>query len=123
MRRRITIAVLGVAGLFLVFLGLKYFQFKREVGVSYFKFRKEVRRATSYRPACSDADAACAVWTQFRHAHPFPYQSIAGKRSSDGNLILIVSEPSPRLTRRQLDVLIKALFGSELVSFQRLRWY
>jgi hypothetical protein len=129
MARRITgfrtlIATLGLCGLIaVVFLGSRYIQFRKQVGISYFRFRKDVRRATPYRPDCSERDSACAIWKEFRRAHPYPYQTIAAKRSSDASLVLILSEPSPSLTKRQLDQLVGTVFGSDLLSSQRLRWY
>jgi hypothetical protein len=122
-RRTITV-LLALAGLIvLTVVAVKYFQFERRVGISYFRYRQEIGRATAYRPACRQSDSACTIWALFRGTHPFPYQSIAAQRSQDGRLIIIISEPPPAVTKRQLDQLVKVLFDKDLIFSQRLRWY
>jgi hypothetical protein len=90
-------------------------------------FFKDLHRKTgpaaAYEPKCATGDIPlCVVWTDFRTAHPYPYQSVAAKQIEDGALILIVSEPSPSLTRSELDRLIRAAFGGS-IQIHRLRWY
>lgn len=78
--------------------------------------------ASAYRVTCGLGDLSCEAWTEFRANHPFPYQSIEGKRLVDGTSAIFISEPAPVMPNETLDKLIKLAFGRDLVSATRLRW-
>jgi hypothetical protein len=78
-------------------------------------------RAGAYDPQCG-ADTACAVWAAFRTQHPFPYQAMAAAKSSDGALVVIVSEPAPVLSRADFEARVRALFGADLLDYANRRW-
>ncbi len=46
------------------------------------------------------------VWQQFRSDYPHPMQAVAVRKSSDGETILIVSEPPPHVTEADLKALL-----------------
>lgn len=77
--------------------------------------------AKPFAPTCAAADAACAAWVTFRRSHPFPYQAIAAGNLPDGKVVVVVSEPPPRMERAALDQLAKSAFGPSS-RVQRNRW-
>ena len=74
-----------------------------------------------FDPKCG-ADRACQVWTKFRSEHPFPYQTLAGAPTDDGALAIIISEPPPTVSKPDLEALVRAEFGSDLLSYGNRRW-
>jgi hypothetical protein len=91
------------------------------VGLSVLVFHDISRAAVAYKPDCS-GDSACAVWTQFRTQHPYPYQELAVKRLPDATLALIISEPPPFVSKADLDQLVKTVFGEDLLDSKRRKW-
>jgi hypothetical protein len=67
------------------------------------------------------ASSGCATWLAFRQSHPWPYQAIA-LEESNGEAVIILSEPPPVLTRTQYRQLLMALFASGLVDLTYCRW-
>jgi hypothetical protein len=73
-------------------------------------------------PDCARPDPVCMAWTEFRRARPYPYQAFATMPLADGSLVLIISEPAPVLAKADLEKLIRAAFGSDLLALKRPHW-
>lgn len=83
--------------------------------------RPLIGRAAPYNPDCA-GEPACEAWIQFRTAHPYPYQSIQWSQLPNGRLAIMLFEPPPVMSKAELERLVRLAFGSDLQSYQRLRW-
>ncbi len=86
------------------------------------QFRLRLGRAVAYQPDCSGTGTPCEAWSHFRTAHPFPYQSIQWTELPDNRLAVMLLEPPPVMPKAELERLIRSAFGTDLRSFNRLRW-
>lgn len=86
-------------------------------------FMHEEGPAASFDPKCQPHDVACATWAEFRQGHPFPYQAIAAKQIAEDRLILVLSEPSPAVSKADLEELIRSVFGAAFKGIARHRWH
>src|SRR5437588_7321158 len=85
----------------------------------YADINRRVGPALPYVPDCHGEDL-CSAWSHFRSAHPEPWQGITAKRLDDGDVALIVCEPT--LPKDVLDPLAATLFGSDLRSSVHRQW-
>lgn len=85
-------------------------------------YMHEEEPATAFDPQCQLHDAPCATWAEFRQGRPYPYQTIAAKQAGD-LLVLVLSEPSPAVSKTDLDMLVKSVFGPAFKHIERRRWY
>jgi hypothetical protein len=76
--------------------------------------------ALPYTPQCENSDEACQAWAEFRQAHAQPWQGIAAKRIDDGNVALLICEPT--LPADELDHLVGTVFGGDQRSSKPRRW-
>jgi hypothetical protein len=91
--------------------------------VYYYRAAKRATAAITPRvfdPACGN-DGGCKIWAQFRAEHPFPYQAFAAQES-DGQIVLVLSEPAPNLSKSELQTFVQALFGPLPSTSQNRRW-
>ncbi len=80
-------------------------------------------RAETFKPDCSSRDPLCRAWTEFRRAHPYPYQAFAAKPVNRGReLAIVISEPSAARSKAELKRIIETAFGEDLLSLQAFRW-
>lgn len=82
-------------------------------------------RVWTYDPLEPNAEclpaSGCPAWRNFRRAHPWPYQAIA-VAENNGEMVVILSEPAPVLTRVQYQQALRALFGDQLLDLTFFRW-
>jgi methyl-accepting chemotaxis protein len=72
---------------------------------------------------CPASQALCESWLTFRKAYPWPYQTFAVDRRQQGDeAVIVLSEPPPVISRKELHELLQAVFGSEIVEIWRFRW-
>src|SRR5689334_5065285 len=52
---------------------------------------------------CPGSEPVCKAWINFRERHPWPYQGFTiAPGASDEDLVVIISEPPPIITRSEM---------------------
>ena len=86
----------------------------------YLDIMQRLGPALPYDPQCKNNDEACRAWVEFRQAHAYPWQGIAAKTIEDGNVALLICEPT--LPADELDRLVGTVFGGDRHLSEPRRW-